>query len=126
MFEKLTVLRTANDMAAHAAARQGVLAANIANADTPGFRRRDLQPFAEVFARATPASGGAGLRIGHVMSGSLQARVLQDASAPVSPNGNSVSIEREMLRSAEARQQHDMALTVFRSLSGILRSALGR
>ncbi len=127
MFDTPQVLRTAHDMAAHAAARQGVLAGNIANADTPGYKRRDLQPFAEVFARAasTPAIPGH-IRPGHVATGSLQAAIRQDSAAPSAPNGNSVTLEREMMHSAEARQQHDTALTIFRSLTGILRATLGR
>jgi len=127
MFEKLTVLQTAHDMAAHAAARQGVLAGNVANADTPGYKRRDLQPFAEVFARAAAAPMKLQApRAGHVATGGLQAAIREDTAAPRAPNGNSVALETEMMRSVEARHQHDLALTIFRSLSGILRSSLGR
>ena len=126
MFDKLTVLQTAHDMAAHAAARQTVLAGNIANADTPGYARRDLQPFAEVFARASSPLSFQATRAGHVGTGGMQAAVVADPGAPVAPDGNSVSLEREMMRSAEARHQHDLALTVFRSLTAILRSSLGR
>lgn len=126
MFERLTVLQTSHDLAAHAAARQGVLSVNVANADTPGYRRRDLQPFAEVFARAAFTGTQQTLRPGHVFTGSMQAAVRPDPAAPSSPNGNSVSVEREMMHSVAARGQHDLALTVFRSLTGILRSSLGR
>jgi flagellar basal-body rod protein FlgB len=42
------------------------------------------------------------------------------------PNGNTVSLEAEMVRMAEIRQAHDMALAVQRSVSGITRAALGR
>ena len=126
MFEKLTVLQTAHDMAAHAAARQAVLAGNIANADTPGYKRQDIQPFAEVFARSGGSDFAQATRAGHISSSAMQAAIGPDTTAPSAPNGNSVSIEREMMRSAEARQQHDLALTVFRSLSAILRTSLGR
>jgi flagellar basal-body rod protein FlgB len=126
MFERLTALQTAHDLAVHAAARQGVLANNIANADTPGFSRRDIQPFAEVFARGPESASMTVTRPGHVAIGALQAAIRPDTGAPAAPNGNSVSIETEMMRSAEARHQHDLALTVFRSLTAVVRSALGR
>ena len=42
------------------------------------------------------------------------------------PNGNTVSIEREMLTAAEGRQQHDMALAITKSLGGVIRTSLGR
>lgn len=126
MFERLTVLQTSHDMAAHAAARQGVLAVNVANADTPGYQRRDIQPFAEVFAQAAFTGRQHFLRPGHVFAGSMQAAVQPDPSAPTSPNGNTVSVEREIMHSAATRNQHDLALTIFRAMTGILRSSLGR
>jgi len=46
MHEKLTVFQIAGRMAAHAGRRQTVLAQNVANADTPGYRAMDLPDFA--------------------------------------------------------------------------------
>ena len=42
------------------------------------------------------------------------------------PNGNSVSIEQEMVKAASARQDHEMALAIYRTTSDILRASLGR
>lgn len=42
MDTKLSLLRLASDLAAHAATRQSVIAENIAHADTPGYRARDI------------------------------------------------------------------------------------
>jgi flagellar basal-body rod protein FlgB len=53
----------------------------------------------------------------------LQPVVLRGSDAP---NGNSVSLESEMVKAAEVRQQHDMALSIYRSTSDILKLALGR
>ncbi len=50
MFEKLELTRMAQALAAHAGARMGVIAENVANADTPGFKARDIEDFATVFA----------------------------------------------------------------------------
>jgi len=44
----------------------------------------------------------------------------------MSPDGNTVSLANEMVRSVEVRQQHDMALTVYRNTSDIIRASLGR
>ena len=43
-----------------------------------------------------------------------------------SPNGNTVSLEDQMMRAAEVRQSHDMALGVYRKSLDILRASLGR
>ena len=45
MFENLQVFKIAHAMAVHAGKRQSVIAANMANADTPGYRARDVAPF---------------------------------------------------------------------------------
>ncbi|WP_028031350.1 FlgB family protein [Gemmobacter nectariphilus] len=121
---KVEVLNMARAMAVHASARQGVIARNVANADTPGYRARDLTSFADVWD-----SQGTALRTtraGHV-GGTAQASVgLMPDRLHASPNGNSVSLEAEMVKAAETRQAHDMALAIYSSLSGNIRATLGR
>ncbi|MFD1807778.1 hypothetical protein ACFSHQ_05285 [Gemmobacter lanyuensis] len=58
MFEKLQIVRMAQALAGHAGARQGEIARNIANADTPGYRARDMPDFAAAYADG----GGCGSR----------------------------------------------------------------
>ncbi len=43
-----------------------------------------------------------------------------------SPNGNTVSLETEMMKATEVRHQHDLALSVYPTSLNILRTALGR
>lgn len=121
---KVEVLQMARAMAAHAAARQSVIAANVANADTPGYRARHLPGFAEVWeAQHMPMVA---TRPQHLTGGNLQAVDAIADSAHLSPNGNSVSLEAEMVAAAEARQAHDFALAIHRTLSGAIRATLGR
>jgi len=47
MHAQLSIFKTAYAMATHAGRRQALLAENVANADTPGYRPRDLATFAE-------------------------------------------------------------------------------
>ena len=49
MFENLQIFRMAHAMAAHAGARQTVVARNMANADTPGYTAQDIAPFEAEF-----------------------------------------------------------------------------
>ena len=103
----------------------GVIAQNVANADTPGFKAMDMPSFAETYAE-----GGGQMRAtrpGH-NSGP------DDSMAPLprrdkgagAPNGNSVSLETEMVKAAGARQDHEMALAIYRNTSDIIRASLGR
>ena len=129
MFEKLEVIRMAQAMASNAGARMGAIAGNIANADTPGYKARDVADFASTYASGEGEGEGAmrATRPGHFGAGAQDA-----APVPVirrgatSPDGNSVSLEREMVKAAEVRTQHDMALSIYRASGDIVRAALGR
>lgn len=133
MFERLAIKQMAHDLAVHAAARQAVIAGNVAHADTPGYRSRDLPAFATLYRDAVAEAGGRmrQTRAGHIGADPAAGSALPplrpqpDATSPQNPNGNSVSLEREMIRGVETRHQHDLALTVYRSVTGMLRSALG-
>ena len=128
MFGQIELFQITHGLAKHASARQAQIAANIANADTPGFKAQDLKPFNEVYRMSR--SDGDGLRITrpkHDLSsfqpGSAEL-VYEKTSTPASPNGNTVSLEHELVEAARVRQTHDLALTVFQTSLGILRSAV--
>ena len=128
MFEKPEVLTLASSLAAHAATRQSAIARNVANADTPGYRAQDLPDFAESYR----AESGAALRqtrAGHLPSfgGAQDPAVLDRAGAgTLSPNGNGVSLETEMVKAADVKREHDMALAIYSKSLAILRASLGR
>ena len=126
MFEKLEITAMAQAMAAHAGQRLGLVAQNVANADTPGYQTQDIQDFASVWKDG--ASGGMRTtRPGHEMPGPgmQDARVIA-GRGHMSPNGNSVSLEAEMVKAVETRQQHEMALAIYRGTSEVIRASLGR
>ncbi|QUS35935.1 FlgB family protein [Falsirhodobacter algicola] len=121
MFDMIILSRMAQAMAQHAGERQALAAQNVANADTPGFKARDLAPFADIY------EGGA-LRTTRPAHLTAVADTVPAVSttAMADPNGNTVSLETEMLRAADIKQEHDIALTVYRATTDILRTALGR
>lgn len=127
MFGQIDTMRMARDLGAHATQRQRIIAANIANADTPGYRAQDLDDFT---ARADTLSVGLrATRPAHVAAGDWgrqagAARI--DAGGEPSPNGNTVSLEEELVRAADARRQFDLSLSIFQSGLNLLRTATGR
>ncbi len=125
MFEKLEVLQLAQGLARYGAARQAAIAENVANADTPGYRARDLAPFSEVFRTGGDAMRAT--RSGHFAgaggSAELTAREVQRPGA-ASPDGNTVTLETEMFAAAEAKRDHDRALAIYRSTMSVLRAAV--
>ena len=109
--------------------RQQVLAQNIANADTPGYRPRDLASFSQTLAAASQ-SAGQGLAVTsprHIAPGGTGLRARPDrAAVETSPDGNGVSLDREALKVAETDQAHALALALHRRWAGMYRTALGR
>ena len=128
MHQNLTLFRIAHAMASHAGTRQAVIAQNIANADTPGYRPMDVVLFRDLVTGAV-GSGMRATRAGHLNAGGSAADprlVTASATGQTSPNGNGVSIEEQMLNAVEAKRQHDRALAIYKSTLGILRTSLGR
>lgn len=127
MFENLQIFRMAHAMGQHAGARQSVLARNMANADTPGFSARDVAPFAETYR----SGGGFVQRVtrpGHMAdtAGGYAVEMRDAQGGEISPNGNSVSLEQEMLKSVDVKRQHDRSLAIYKSSLTILRAATSR
>lgn len=130
MFNSLEIMKQAQAMASHASARQTSIAKNIANADTPGYRPTDIIPFKDAYSASSGDMKMRQTRAGHHNASAENAFQAAAMARPIagatSPNGNGVSIEAEMVKSAEVRHQHDMALSIYQSSLGILRTSLGR
>ncbi|HDR28246.1 FlgB family protein [Rhodovulum sp.] len=128
MFEKLEIFRMAHGLATHAGTRQAVVARNVANADTPGYRAQDIAAFADTYRKSGDEMHLRKTREGHLPAcDPLPFRTdLQAVDGPGEPNGNSVSLEEEMLKAADTKSKHDLALAVYRSSLGIIRTSLGR
>ncbi len=129
MFDDLEILNLSQSVARHAALRQNVIAQNVANADTPGYRARVVKPFSEIYAESSAVTGGSmrQTRPGHLgRANEVSVRSAEATTQDVAPDGNSVSIEDEMLKSIEVRRQYDLSLTVYKTSLGILRASIGK
>ena len=124
MLENLTLLNLASEMARNATARHRVIAENVANADTPGYRARDIKDFSSIVKESFTARA---TRPGHVGFDN-QTRTPQtfELALSPSPNGNTVNIEDQAVRAVEAQSQYDLALAVYGKAIDILRLGLGR
>lgn len=125
MFDKIDLFNLTQSMARHAVARQAAAAENVANADTPGYLAKDVADFDVTYQRNDQAMRRT--RPGHLgtADGDAALRPTVTRSA-MSPNGNAVSLETEMVKSVAAKREHDLALTVYKTSLGILRTSLGR
>ena len=96
--------------------RHEALAANLANANTPGYQRRDVD-----FQTALRAAVGQGR--GAIERSEL--RTVVDASAPLRVDGSNVDVEREGAALARAGLEHDALVSVVSARHTILRAAIG-
>src|SRR5262245_55595784 len=97
------------------AVRQTAVAGNIANANTPGFRAQDVQPFEMAVEQARLAM--AATQPGHLSTGAADApatELRRGEAWEVSHSGNNVSLEQELLRAGEVNRAFRLNTSVAR------------
>ncbi len=115
--------------------RTEMLAQNIANVDTPGFKARDMKDvsFRELVAKQqgqVALTGAPRLTNASHMRGTVAVRVFKDERMPdrseAALDGNTVSAEQQMLKLGETQAAHQMTLNLYRKQLNMLRTAIGR
>ncbi len=96
--------------------RQSTLAGNIANANTPGYKRRDLDFKGELSAAIESGSDA-------VKRVEFEARTVQGTT--MRADGNSVDIDVESASMASNALEYEALVAVARGRSDVLRSAMG-
>ena len=115
-------------------ARQNVLASNIANLDTPGYRTRDLSP--ELFQkrlrdalvqRDRHPERVAGLD-GALAGASSRRNSLSDAGKNLAGilrhDDSNVAVEQQVAAAAKNQLQHNLAVTIMSSQFRLLQTAI--
>jgi len=80
--------------------RQRALASNIANLETPGYRRIDVK-FEELLAKALDSSGAVDLE-------EIEPQLHRPKQTPVKLNGNDVNLEAEVGEMVENTLRHKL------------------
>ena len=99
-------------------ARQRVIASNVANEETPGYRAKELQ-FKDALSQAAKGTAMVQVRSthpGHIVigGGSAQARgrVTEVPAADLPLDANSVSLDTEMAKLSDNAMHYNTAATV--------------
>jgi flagellar basal-body rod protein FlgB len=108
--------------------RQGVLAENIANADTPGFMERDLKAFSFGEEMKSAATMTTSVTSPTHISASSGGGAFGTASAPfeITPSGNGVTLEDEMMKVSSNDMDYQAVTALYTRSIRILKVALGR
>ncbi len=129
---QLTLFQMANKRMAYLSQRQRVLSENVANATTPGFTPKDLKPmdFRNVMraemGRLQPASTNAAHLKGTASTSTFaDQRARRSDVYETSPDGNSVSLEQQMMKVADTQTQYTLNANLIQKHLGMLRTAIG-
>lgn len=115
-------------------ARQDVLSQNVANADSPGYAARDLKPmnFDEMVKRANGGASDTAMMVTdprHIALSTGQQSDFVGADTPdteASPNGNTVSLEEEMIKVSDTQAQYQAATNLYSKALSMMRTAIGQ
>ena len=95
------------------AARQATIAGNVANANTPGYKALDVQPFEMAMQQARLAM--AATSPGHMTSADANAPapgVRKEEAWDVTHTGNSVSLEQELIKAGDVNRAYRLNTSV--------------
>ncbi len=123
--EDLALFSIASDRNRWLATRSAALADNIANADTPGFKARDVPSFEAALSAANVAM----LRTdtNHLAPTQFGARTFDLVNRPgevPKHSGNTVSLETELANVGEVRSQHSLVSGVIGAFHRMLLSSV--
>lgn len=127
--------------------RQKILAENVANAETPGYRARDLRmPSFQSLVRGGGSASGLAQAVGATpvataMAGTSQTGsrhiplttastsqfdVRRDAGVTTTPDGNRVNLEDEMMKVAQNQLDYQAVAGLYQRSLGLIRTAIGK
>ena len=111
-------------------ARQKTLAENIANSSTQDYKARDLKPltFDELLRRSKGVAAREDIPPGGipVALGKKGYEALDLRDGEMTPNGNSVVLEEQMMKESETQVQFQTAIDIYQKGLSMLRTAVGR
>ncbi|HWU61394.1 MAG TPA: flagellar basal body rod protein FlgB [Ensifer sp.] len=124
--QPIQFFQLASQQAQWLSVRQNVISTNVANADTPGFKAKDLVPFTEYLDAATSRSDSVSmistnpLHFADASQQTMNIRQVDDKSGKISASGNNVGLAQEMIKANEARQDYDLNTGLVKSLNKMM------
>lgn len=108
--------------------RQKVITENVANADTPRFKAKETSSFGEFLSTKTKRVGTYITDDNHISRSStnkLDVKTDKDAWG-ANPNGNTVSLEQQSIKSSEIEGNYKMAINLYKKSFNLYYTALGK
>ena len=111
----LYLMELASSQAKWLELRQSTIATNVANANTPGYRAQDIEPFSKIIeSKVVPVTVTSPA---HITTGSsVEAQGMRkEKSWETVHSGNSVSLEQEMLKAGDINRDYSLNTAIVKS-----------
>lgn len=117
-------------------ANQKVIAQNVANADTPGYKAKEMArlDFGNLVSRLDAQNDDAksrvaraslkGTQTGHLGAGASMPTPRDSDAYEENPDGNAVSLEEEMIKSSGNQMEYSLVVSLYEKQVQLLKSAL--
>ena len=102
------------------AKRQSVIASNIANVNTPGYKAQDVTSFDEVMRSSLPMAVTDAGHIGASATDGETVQAAQGDNTEVVYSGNNVNLEQEFLKSGEVMRNYSTNTQVLKAFNRML------
>ncbi|HEX8484367.1 flagellar basal body protein [Sphingomonas sp.] len=122
----------------HLADRQRVIAQNIANSETPGYKARDVEApdFGALLGQHGSAGAGKVARPHVEITGSMKALgargprggpiVLDHDVSETKPDGNNVTLEDQLLKMSKIQADFTAMTNLYRKQQSLMKAAIGK
>jgi flagellar basal-body rod protein FlgB len=129
--EPIQLFQVASKQAQYLTFRESVIAGNVANANTPGFTSKDVEPFSDVLEQTTASSNlnmvsTNPAHFGVTGGGESAAESVTDMEIKSSDSKNQVGLADEMMKSTEVRQQYDLNTALVKTLNRMMLNVVRR
>jgi flagellar basal-body rod protein FlgB len=107
--------------------QQSVLAENVANVDTPGYKQLELKPFTFGDAMKQASVGMAATDPRHIIPASMagaNAQTIKSKDTEVLPSGNTVDIEQQMMEVSKTAADYQKAASMYHKWIGMMKIAI--
>ena len=123
--EPIRLFALAAQQARYLSSSQAVIADNVANANTPGFRARELQPFNEVLSQTQLTLVSTNPNHLDLSPADAQAAASKEETPwEVSESGNSVSLEQEMIKAGDVNRSFSLNTNLVKAFHGMLMASV--
>lgn len=107
--------------------KQAVLAENVANVDTPGYKQLELKGFNFGDAMKQASVGMAVTDARHITPASMagaNAQTVKSKDTEVQPSGNTVDIENQMMEVSKTSVDYQTMTSIYHKMTGLFKIAV--